>query len=437
MEQKQSFRDHVNQSITLKAIIVAFLALLLLIPGQMIQGLIRERQHRAEEAVRTIDARWSVEQTVAGPVLVVPYVQTVLVNGESRLDKHKLYITPDVLNMTVKLSPEVKHLGIYKSILYRSEISLNGFFSKVDSYTPPLAELQWNEAYLSLGLTDLKGISQDVKVNLNGKVLVAEASGNPGNQLLDGLAFDLKNFYANNTDSVWHFSSKFNLKGSESMSFLPLAHITNVDVSGAWKDPGFIGGFSPDSKIDKKGFTARWNILHFNRNIPDAWKDNGVSNLPDATFGVSLVDTVNQYQQNMRSAKYAIMFIALTFLVFFFVEILTKKRIHPLQYLLVGFALLIFYTLLLSISEQIGFGWAYLVASVATVGLITVYAGNVFKNAKHTSILGIILAMLYVFLYVVLQLEDVAFLVGSIGLFLILGIVMYVSRNIKWYQDEN
>ena len=156
----------------------------------------------------------------------------------------------------------------------------------------------------------------------------------------------------------------------------------------------------------------------------------------DASFGVNLIDPVNHYQQNMRSAKYAFMFIALTFVVFFFVEILTKKRIHPIQYLLVGIALILFYSLLLSISEQINFGIAYLVASIATIGLITAYTHSIFKNKMQTGGLAAMLCMLYIFLYVVLQLEDIALLIGSVGLFIILGIIMFFSRKINWYKQE-
>ena len=208
-------------------------------------------------------------------------------------------------------------------------------------------------------------------------------------------------------------------------------------MTGAWKSPGFIGSFSPESKIDANGFTANWNILHFNRNIPEAWTDHSIKSFAETSFGVNLVDTVDQYQQNMRSAKYALMFIALTFVVFFFVEILTRKKIHPLQYLLVGIALILFYSLLLSISEQLNFGAAYLIASIATIGLIVAYAHSIFKSIMSTGILAAFLSILYVFLYVVLQLEDIALLFGSIGLFIILGVIMYFSGKINFYKPES
>jgi inner membrane protein len=211
---------------------------------------------------------------------------------------------------------------------------------------------------------------------------------------------------------------------------------TSVKVNGGWTAPSFVGAFSPEYSIDNKQFNASWNVLSFNRAIPEFWTDKGVSNISENAFGVNLIETVDHYQQNMRSAKYAIMFIALTFVVFFFVEVLTKKRIHPVQYLLVGVALILFFSLLLSFSEQIGFALAYLIASAATVCLITAYVHSIFKNKAQTAMLAALLCVLYIFLYVILQLEDIALLIGSIGLFIILAVIMFLSRKIQWNKTD-
>lgn len=170
-----------------------------------------------------------------------------------------------------------------------------------------------------------------------------------------------------------------------------------------------------------------------NRSFPQVWH-NHKYNIMESAFGVNLMLPVDQYQKSMRSAKYAIMFIALTFIIFLFVEILNKKRIHPVQYILVGFGLLLFYTLLLSLSEHIGFNAAYLVSSIAVVGLITAYSHSIFKKTRLTFIMGGTLSFLYIFLFVVLQLQDFALLLGSAGLFIILAIIMYLSRKIDWYS---
>jgi inner membrane protein len=271
---------------------------------------------------------------------------------------------------------------------------------------------------------------------LNNQPYEAEASGiyegSLGKELLVIPGDSL--FKASN--KTLSFNCKLNLRGSTSINFIPLGKTTKVHVAGAWNAPGYIGNFSPETTPSTEGFDATWNILRYNRSIPDSWEDYNMDSFYDSTFGVNLVNTVDHYQQNMRSAKYAFMFISLTFVVFFFVEILTKKRIHPIQYLLVGIALILFYSLLLSISEQLSFGLAYLIASIAIIGLITAYTYSIFKNKLQTAMLTAILCLLYVFLYVILQLEDIALLIGSIGLFIILGIIMYFSRKINWYKQE-
>ena len=245
----------------------------------------------------------------------------------------------------------------------------------------------------------------------------------------------LKNF-KKSPDGKNEFNFKLTLNGSEEINFIPVGKTTGINVSGKWAAPSFIGNFSPQSTIENGSFAAKWHVLHFNRNIPEAWNDDTNTYFDDASFGVRLVEAVDHYQQNMRSAKYALMFIALTFVVFFFVELLTKKKIHLVQYLLVGIALILFYSLLLSISEQIGFALAYLIASLATIGLITTYSYSIFKNTMQTGILTVILCLLYTFLFVILQLEDIALLIGSIGMFIILGIIMFVSGKINWNRQE-
>jgi inner membrane protein len=231
------------------------------------------------------------------------------------------------------------------------------------------------------------------------------------------------------------FDFAIKLNGSGSLNFIPIGQHTAVTVDGQWSSPSFIGGFSPKSTIDNKQFNAVWSILSFNREIPETWSNDDFDNLGNNSFGVNLIETVDHYQQNMRSAKYALMFIALTFIVFFFVEIFTKKPIQLFQYVLVGIALILFYSLLLSLSEQIGFGWAYLAASIATISLITVYFHSLIKQKFATLTLAGIMLILYAFLYIILQLEDFALLFGSIFLFVILGVTMFVSNRIKPVKD--
>jgi len=437
METTIKRAEKFSQSITMKAIIIGFLTLLMLIPGVMIQDLITERQKRSEETIEKINAKWSNAQTINGPVLVIPYTSSITdEKNVVKVENHSLYLAPETLNINARLIPEERHYGIYKSILYKSEMDISGKFKKLDIQLPANCLIDWKAAYIRIGISDLRGITNNLDFVFNGSHFVAETGGT-SDVIGQGLVIAIKNPDLLQSQNALSFRCNLKLNGSSNINFIPLGKTTQVQMAGAWSAPGFIGSFTPEYSLNDKGFNAKWNILHFNRNIPEAWTDNKIQSFDDSSFGVNLVDTLDHYQQNMRSAKYAFMFIALTFVVFFFVEVLTKKKIHPIQYLLVGIALILFYSLLLSISEQLNFGIAYLLASIATIGLIAVYAHSIFKNKTQTGILTVVLGVLYLFLYVVLQLEDIALLIGSIGLFIILGIIMYFSRKINWYkQDE-
>ena len=417
-------------SLTFKVMVIGVMALLMLIPNAMIQNLISERQFRSAETIRKINAQWSDPQTLCAPLLCIPY-ETIY---EKQKVQHLLYITPENLNVKVNLYPEKRHFGIYHTILYRSDISIFGSFSKTDRDKFSTLNLQWHKAYLAVGISDLRGVSNvdfsiqnkkyDMETNANKLVLEKALIIQLDDELLVQNAFD--------------FKCEINLNGSSSINFVPVGKTTQVEVCGKWNAPGFMGAFSPEHNITKEDFSARWNVLYFNRDIPESWKDEKVREyqLENTSFGVNLVEQVDHYQQNMRSSKYAFMFIALTFVVFLFVETLTKKKIHPFQYLLVSIAIILFYSLLLSISEQINFQIAYLIASSATILLITTYSHTIFKKISQTLVLFFILCGLYLFLFVTLQLEDMALLIGSVGLFLILAVVMYFSRKIGLQKQE-
>lgn len=437
MKTKKQKTNRFSESLTAKGLIIGGLIILLLIPGTMIQNLIEERQERSKEAIERINDKWSNAQTICAPILSIPYTARLTdSDGNVTTKEHVLNITPELLNIDTKLEPEKRHFGIYKTILYKSTINITGQFEKIDVEPMASSIIHWDKAYIRIGLSDLRGVTNN-SLSINGKSYTAEAGGNTNKLIGKELIAKLDGEMFRDNNKSYTFECKMNLNGSSSINYIPVGKTTTVHVSGDWKDPGFVGNFSPEHTPVEKGFDASWSVLRFNRNIPETWVDNKVESFADSSFGVSLVDMVDHYQQNMRSAKYAIMFIALTFAVFFLVEVTTKKRIHPIQYLLVGLALIIFYSLLLSISEQSNFGIAYLIASAATIGLIVAYAQSIFRSWKQMGILLFTLCLLYTFLYVILQLEDIALLIGSVGLFVILGVIMFCTRKINWYKPQD
>ncbi len=450
--------NKILQSITFKGITIVLLILILLIPGAMIQNLIKERQERSRETIQKINDKWSHSQTLCAPLLIVPYTTTKLDNDKKPYyEEHTLYITPKELKINVSLTPEERHYGIYKAILYKSDIHFEGNFSELANLKIENSNLHFDKAQIAIGITDLRGVTKNPDFKIGDKMFkttvgvvklfsVSEnfveeevtryGSKDPysSGRNVSGktLIVNLKDIGLTDTllQSL-NFDCKMKLNGSSSLNFIPIGQHTSVTINGQWPSPSFIGSFSPESTVDKKQFNASWNILSFNRDIPETWSDNNVANLGDNSFGVNLIETVDHYQQNMRSAKYALMFIALTFIVFFFVEIFTRKPIQFFQYVLVGIALILFYSLLLSLSEQIGFAWAYLVSSAVTILITTVYFHSLIKQKSATFILAGIMLILYAFLYIILQVEDFALLIGSIFLFVILGVIMFVSNKIK------
>ena len=450
--QKKKF----TQSFTFKGITISLLILILLIPGAMIQNLIEERQERSRETVQKINDKWSRSQTLCAPLILLPYTTTKFDNNKKPYyEEHILYIAPKNLKINASLTPEERYYSIYKAILYRSDIHFEGNFPEFTNLNIENSELHFDKAQIAIGITDLKGVAQNPNFRIGDKMLETsvgvvtlfsvsenvyseDASKYGGSYYYDRsvsgktLIVNLKDLdLANDLSQSLNFDCTMKLNGSSSLNFIPIGQQTTVTVTGQWQSPSFIGSFSPESTIDNEKFNAMWNILSFNREIPEMWSDNKVANLGNNSFGVNLIETVNHYQQNMRSAKYALMFIALTFIVFFFVEIFTKKPIQFFQYVLVGIALILFYSLLLSLSEQIGFGWAYLTASAATILMTTIYFHSLIKQKLATLILASIMLILYLFLYIILQIEDFALLFGSIFLFVILGVIMFVSNKIK------
>ena len=448
--QKRKF----TQSLTFKGVTIGLLVLILLIPGTMIQNLIKERQERSRETIQKINDKWSRSQTLCAPLLIVPYTTTKFDKDQKPYyEEHTLYVTPKELKINASITPEERYYGIYKAILYKSDIHFEGKFSELAGLKIENSELHFDKAQIAIGITDLRGVTQTPDFRIGDKMLETSVGvvklftvsenvsvenvnkfGSRGSHSFDRnvsgktLIVNLKDISL--TDNI-NFECSMKLNGSGSLNFIPIGQNTAVTVNGQWQSPSFIGSFSPESTVDNKQFNANWNILSFNREIPETWSNNSVVDLGYNFFGVNLIETVDHYQQNMRSAKYALMFIALTFAVFFFVEIFTRKPILFFQYVLVGIALVLFYSLLLSFSEQIGFGWAYLIASAATILMTTIYLYSLIKQKNATLILAGFMFILYAFLYIILQVEDFALLFGSVFLFVILGVTMFVSNKIK------
>ncbi len=427
-----------NWRITIKVMVIGILTLILLIPKVMIIELTGEREKTANTVKNEVMQQWSTLNTVRGPVLTIPYIERVFDNDGKVYNEEKrlAHFLPKLLKIEGEIFPEKRHRSIYDVMVYEAEVAISGTFSAPDfeslKINPDL--VMWDKAELSTGINDLRGISKLAELNWNSM----KFPFSPGieNSVLgkDGITVKLPVEISRNFPA--EFSCSFRLKGSESLQFAPLGEITEVTLKSGWNDPGFVGNFLPEKQeINKNGFSASWKVLHFNRSFPQSWIDNSYQ-VTESDFGVKLVTLADHYQKNMRSAKYGIMVILFTFLSFFLNEIVTKQRIHPFQYVLVGCSILIFYLLLLSLSEQIGFNSAYLISSVLVIFMVLLYSRTFLPKWSNSFILTFILASSFGFIFVLLQLESLALLVGSVGLFVVLGLIMFFTRKINWYNMQ-
>ena len=422
-------------STSLKGILIFFLMLVLLIPTVMIMNLISEREGRQNEAILEVSSKWGQSQTLSGPVLVVPYEQiTRATDGKEIAREQKFaYFLPEELQVKGNVDPEKRHRGIFDVVLYSSRIAMEGVFNHpvMESLIPSGSIVHWEKAVMVLGIPDLRGLKDQVKMDWNGQSKVFDPGIPVAGVAASGIHVPLE---MTATISEPHrFRIDLALKGSGSLFFTPVGKITNVQISSPWADPGFTGAFLPDSKtVSPSGFDAAWKVLNLNRNYPQQWTSDQTIQFKESAFGVDFLLPVDNYQKSERSVKYAILFIGLTFLTVFFIEMRQTNRVHPFQYALIGLALVIFYVLLVSISEHLAFNTAYFIASAMTIGLTSVYARSLFASGRMALLVGGTLALLYGFLFVVLQQQDNALLIGSLGLFFILAAIMYFSRKINW-----
>ncbi len=424
-------------SYSVKMIIVTGLALVLLIPSFLIQEIINERITLSEKVKKELYMQWGGKQVVAGPVLNVPFTVTETSENNQVANNRSgvAHFLPEALKTDGVLYPETRKRGIYKVVVYEGKLKMKGSFTQPDvsQFDLQNARYNWDAAYFTIGVSDMRGIKNLPELVINGQKCKVEPGVADTDLFSSGITVRAGTVDFN---QPLNFEIELVLNGSEDLSVEALGKTSEVVMKSDWGQPSFTGGFLPANRqVTAKGFTADWVVTHLNRNFPQQWIGSKY-NTHEAKLGVELLIPVDHYQKSMRSVKYAILFIALNFIIFIFIEIKSKTRIHPFQYSLVAFALLIFYALLTSIGEQTGFNWAYLISAAAVTMLISWYVFSILKNYRMTIWVTFLQTGLYLFLFTILQLQDYALLAGSIGLFVILAVLMRASGQIKWYSEN-
>jgi len=430
-----------RSSQTLRLFLVGFLALLLQIPIGMIAELVSERQERRREAVSEVSSKWGDTQLISGPALVVPYTWrwTEHATGGQEVTRteirHAIFL-PEQLSTRGSIDSETRARGIFSVPVYRSDLTIEGEFARprFSELGIEPAEVHWERSYLAVGISDARAIQEETAVSWNGR----QVSFLPGTgAFLDGVVGIHAVVGAAEGTERLQFSFPLSLNGSLGLYFTPFGQQTVVELQSDYGHPSFQGNWLPaERSVSASGFQSIWSIPSLGRNYPQAWSAEAEMGeaVDGSAFGVEMVDPVDHYRMAERSVKYAFLFILLPFAMVWLIEILAGVRVHPIQFLMLGGALCLFYLLELSLSEHIGFPTAYALASVSIIALVAAYSAAVLHRVQLACLVAAGVALLYAYLYILLMNEDSALLIGSLGLFAILAAIMYATRRVDWYQ---
>ncbi len=421
---------------------IGFLTLLFQIPITMIGSLVYERQSRQQSVIVEVSSKWGKSQSITGPALIIPYTYQWNEIGEkgqqiTRIETRRVFFLPKKLQASGKLDSAILYRGIYSVPVYKLNLTVTGAFQP-----PNFSELGvdpttvlWERAQISLGISDAHAIQEQTNLSWNSipTPFLPSADGFTGSNTGIHAVVNVNP----NTDQ-YEFTFPLLLNGSLGLYFVPFGQETIIDLESNSGNPSFQGNWLPSQRtVSDSHFSALWTIPFLGRNYPQAWtsQTNMYEAIQASLFGVNLVDTINSYRMAERSVKYATLFILLTFMVVWLIELLAGVHVHPIQYLLLGAALCMFYLLELSLMEHLGFLLAYILASVAVIGMAGAYSYVVLQRTSRTIIVIAVISGLYAYLYILLTNGDYALLIGSLGLFVILAIVMFVTRRIDWYKS--
>jgi inner membrane protein len=430
-----------SRSMGLKLLVVSGLALVMTIPAIFVDNIVEERTKRAKDVIQEVSGRVGGEQTFLGPTLSIPYTIPPLYNGASPV--LGVYVVfPTQGDAEIKLRTEERRRSLFKVPVFQADVKFDAAFdlAHVPSAAPTNAVLDWTRAEIIVGVSDARGALADGTLTVNGKTLTfapAEIVGNAnGEQRIPLTYFGVNEAAVAQPNATFRVTAALRFSGAQRIAVLAYGKTSHLTVEGDWPSPSFDGGFLPVKRtVSPQGFAAEWSVPFIARGIPAEGPSVAVSTIDSTALGVSFIEVADPYQSVNRSLKYVLLFVGLLFLSYFVFEVTTGKRVHPAQYVLVGVAQLIFYLLLLSLAERIGFDWGFLMAGGATVLLLSANASWIFKSRAQGFRALIVFGLLYFFIYLLLRLEDNALLVGAVASFLAVAAVMYFTRNIDWYSS--
>ena len=429
-----------------RLIAVAVLAVILLIPLNMVRSVVRERHATYQSVVRNISGSWSGDQRVAGPILVVPYSERVEIRdefitpeGEKRFSQRwetcqrRAIVLPDRLKYEGSLVPEMRHRGIYQVQVYTADLLVSGIFvdleATIASLVPDdrLEDIDWDKAVVGFGVSDPRGLVKVDGFEFNG----CNVQPKPGTTLDELLPSGFHMAVGDTISDDLEFKLPMVIRGSVGFQFLPLGETTDAVIRSDWPHPSFVGKVLPNRReISEAGFSADWTIPLLNRSYPQVWCADSNVDIDEIEAGVRLFEPVALYDLVTRAVKYGLLFIALTFLSLGLIEYVANVRLSLVQFLLIGVALAMFFLILIALAEHMGFTIAYLLASSTVVLINTLYCAAIIKRTSISAIVGAVLTAIYGILYLILQAEDFALLGGTFLLVVALTVTMFFTRKI-------
>jgi inner membrane protein len=431
-----------------KFFLIGFLILLLTIPLALIWFLVSEREGRRNEVKAELAQHFGAEQRIVGPLLIVPYSVRVVRGHADKpvedIEQRFAVFLPDDFSVDGSTKSEIRSRSIYDVTLYTARVKLSGRFPTPDMrlVDPQATSVRWRDSFLSLMISDVSGLRESAALTLDGnRSIPFEPSNGLPNSGASGL--NIRLFPADVTTdqppAAFSFSSELVFNGSSTLTFAPVGRETRIALTGNWPHPSFTGAFLPQTHdISNDGFTAGWRIPHLARSIPQSWyvgaaqAGNVHARLWPALSGVDFYAPVDYYDLVNRAAKYGLMFLAVAFAAVFVLELTSGRRVHAVQYVFVGVAMILFYILLLSLAEHIGFPAAYLAASAATGGMLSLYVGMSLRSVARGFIMLCVFLILYGLLYLILRLQDYAMLAGAVAGFVMLTITMFATLRVNW-----
>ncbi|OUS25178.1 cell envelope integrity protein CreD [Gammaproteobacteria bacterium 45_16_T64] len=437
-----------QKQLTIKIMTITIIGLLLLVPINMVQTKLYERQQYLEQAKSTVASSWTGQQRIITPLIVIPYElshsapPSGFYPADTAKFSHELGIVlPSNVSGNIAVHNKSVFKGIYEIPVFNSDIHISGLISaeQIQQHIAELSALPRFHAlgkpYLSFQISDMRGITNTPTLLINEQ----STPLNPGAQLAPLSGGLHSNITISDDVEDISFSLNFSLRGMGSFSFIPLADNTEITLQSDWPHPEFIGASLPMNRdISSTGFTATWTSNLYSNNAAETIRQciekDQCHPLINSASGVNFIEPVDIYLQSERSVKYALLFVGLSFITFFIFETIKQTRIHPIQYALVGFAIAVFYLLLISLAEHIAFHWAYAIAAACCNGLMLFYVRYMLRSFRSALSFSVMIAMLYALLYVIIQAEDFALLMGAFLVFVVLTVVMFTTRKFDWYD---